>query len=260
MESIPVSFAPRPIQNRKQNLDAVENTLVAVDNLAKLILDEEHPSHAKQVRAEQENVDYGRKRKSNDERLKTETLSARAPSGPVPEDKAPGHTGRGSHPQKENRQTGSCHGVAEEPLSGKLAFPTRPVEGSNDNRRRRGDCRALSTCLAQVGSIADEILRTPAKGGKADANTVRTQNRFSVSENPGRKMAGTVVGAGEFDSKPDMKNQQPKGNFLSNKVNNVTEVVLNNSMLAGSLDKDAITALVNDVLVEQARRHGVDLS
>ncbi len=255
MEPFSGSFTPSQIKNRKQNLDAVENTLVAVDNLAKSILDDDHQSDA-----DQENVESGLKCRSKDERLKTESISARVPSGAVPEDRSPGHNGRGSHPQKENEQTGSYHGGAEEPLPGASVFSTRPVKGRNANRRRGDDCRALSTCFARVGSIADEILRTSAKGSKAEANTVRTQNRSSQGENPEPVMAGAVVGAGVFDSKPDMKNQQPKGNFQSKKINNVTEVVLNKSMLADSLDKDAVTALVNDVLVEQARRHGVDLS
>jgi hypothetical protein len=260
MESIPGSFTPSPIQNRKQNLDAVENTLVAVDNLAKSILNGEHKSCAELVHAEQENVESGLKHRSKGERLKTESLSAKKTLGAVSEDKAPGHTGRGSHSHKENRQNGSYHGGIEEPLPGASVFSTRPVESRNALGRRRDGCRALSTCLVKVGRMADEILISSAKGSKADGNTVRTQKRYSQSEIPGSAIAGTVLSAGEFDSKPDLKNQQPKGNFLSNKVNNVTEVVSNKSMPADSLDKDAVTALVNDVLVEQARRHGVDLS
>ena len=57
-----------------------------------------------------------------------------------------------------------------------------------------------------------------------------------------------------------MNFQQTKGDSLSNKLSNATNTVLDYSMSANSIDKDAITRLVNEVLVEQAKRHGVDLS
>ncbi|MCP4115972.1 MAG: hypothetical protein GY737_11305 [Desulfobacteraceae bacterium] len=113
------------------------------------------------------------------------------------------------------------------------------------NANDRDGCRPLADCLAKVGMLADEILRSSATGSKVDVNA---------------RAVDTVSGAGGFDGRPDMNFQQSKGDIFSKKTGSVTEVVFNDAMPAGSLDKDVVTSLVNDVLVEQARRHGVDLS
>ncbi len=241
-------------QIRKQNPGAVENTLAAVGNLVEQILDDE-----RQIHAEQENVDPGSKRQSFAD-TPSGGVSGGVPGG-VPENKVPGHTGQCNHLQKKNRQTGSHHGVTEGPLPGKLPFTISQIKDNNAKATANNSdgSKPLSNCLARVGILADEILRFPATGNKTDAN-VRADNLSGQVGNDLTARADIVPGAGEFDGKPGMKFQHPKGAFLPKKICNVTEVVLNDSMPANSLDKDAITTLVNGVLVEQARRHGVDLS
>lgn len=243
-------------RSRERNPGAVENTLAAVDTLAEELLDDD-----RQIHAERNDVYSGLKGRSKEKQMEVPVnVSTDMPpvagvaGGGVPEEKALGHTGREIYSYEKSRQIVGHSGVAENTLPGSMAFAAGQTRGHNAGGR--DGVRPLTDCLARVGMLADEILRASTGGGKMDVKAKPQSRVGGGGNNPAARAADRVAG----DGGPDMKVQQPQDAFFSMRTGSVTEVVINDAMQAGFLDKDAVTALVNEVLVEQARRHGVNLS
>ncbi|MEA1899475.1 MAG: hypothetical protein U9N47_01720 [Thermodesulfobacteriota bacterium] len=249
IEPLPASVDPNQIP--AQDSDAVENTLVVVDNLVQQILDDEHQTYAKQKK-----VDSSLNRRSLDKRAdkrlqKESILSTNSPFlgikplPAVPQGETFSHTEQGNHPRRKNKQANSYYSGAEGTRDKELHF-----NSSNSYQ-------AISNSLTKIGIIADEILQSPITGHGAN---IKVQNISNESKNDRAASDNSGLSASHFNTIHNMKFQQTKGDFLLNKLSNATNTVLDYSMSANSIDKDAITRLVNEVLVEQAKRHGVDLS
>jgi len=254
IESLPASVNPNQIP--AQDSDAVENTLVVVDNLVQQILDDEHQTYAKQ-----KEVDSGLNRRSLDKRAdkrqqKESILSTNSPFlaitplPVVPQGETFSHTEQGSHPRRKNKQANSYYSGAEGTRDKESHFNGNNFNSSNSYQ-------AISNSLSKIGIIADEILQSPTTGPGLN---VKAQNMSSESENDRAASDNSGLSASHSNTIHNMKFQQTKGDFLLNKLSNATNTVLDYSMSANSIDKDVITTLVNEVLVEQAKRHGVDLS
>lgn len=249
IEPLPASVDPNQIP--AQDSDAVENTLVVVDNLVQQILDDEHQTYAKQKK-----VDSSLNRRSLDKRAdkrlqKESILSTNShflgikPLPAVPQGETFSHTEQGNHPRRKNKQANSYYSGAE---------GTRDKESHFNSSN---SYQAISNSLTKIGIIADEILQSPITGHGAN---IKVQNISNESKNDRAASDNSGLGASHFNTIHNMKFQQTKGVFPLNKLSNATKTVLDYSMSANSIDKDAITRLVNEVLVEQAKRHGVDLS
>lgn len=247
----PLLASVDPNQIPAQDSDAVENTLVVVDNLVQQILDDEHQTYAKQKK-----VDSSLNRRSLDKRAdkrlqKESILSTNSPFlgikplPAVPQGETFSHTEQGNHPRRKNKQANSYYSGAE---------GTRDKESHFNSSN---SYQAISNSLTKIGIIADEILLSPITGHGAN---IKVQNISNESKNDRAASDNSGLSASHFNTIHNMKFQQTKGDSLSNKLSNATNTVLDYSMSANSIDKDAITRLVNEVLVEQAKRHGVDLS
>lgn len=247
----PLLASVDPNQIQAQDSDAVENTLVVVDNLVQQILDDEHQTYAKQKK-----VDSSLNRRSLDKRAdkrlqKESILSTNSPFlgikplPAVPQGETFSHTEQGNHPRRKNKQANSYYSGAE---------GTRDKESHFNSSN---SYQAISNSLTKIGIIADEILLSPITGHGAN---IKVQNISNESKNDRAASDNSGLSASHFNTIHNMKFQQTKGDSLSNKLSNATNTVLDYSMSANSIDKDAITRLVNEVLVEQAKRHGVDLS
>lgn len=247
----PLLASVDPNQIPAQDSDAVENTLVVVDNLVQQILDDEHQTYAKQ-----KEVDSSLNRRSLDKRAdkrlqKESILSTNSPFlgikplPAVPQGETFSHTEQGNHPRRKNKQANSYYIGAK---------GTRDKESHFNSSN---SYQAISNSLTKIGIIADEILQSPITGHGAN---IKVQNISNESKNDRAASDNSGLSASHFNTIHNMKFQQTKGDSLSNKLSNATNTVLDYSMSANSIDKDAITRLVNEVLVEQAKRHGVDLS
>lgn len=258
IEPLPASVNPNQIP--AQDSDAVENTLVVVDNLVQQILDDDHQT------AKQKKVYFGLNHQiidnRSDKRLKTESILstntpflAMTPLPAVPQGERFSHTEQENHPQRKNKQANSLYSGTEGTRDKKLQFNSSQFNGNNFNSSN--SCQPLSNSLTQIGIIADEILQSPTTGRGAN---IKAQNISIKSENDRAASDNSALSANHFNNRYNMKFQQTKGDFLSNKLSNATNTAFNYSMPENFIDKDAITTLVNEVLVEQAKRHGVDLS
>ena len=259
IEPLPASVNPNQIP--AQDSDAVENTLVVVDNLVQQILDDEHQTYAKQKKIDS-GLNHQSLDKRADKRLQKESILstnspflAITPVPAVPQGETFSHTEQETHPQRKNKQASSLYSGAEGTRDKKLQFNSSQFNGNNFNSSN--SCQTLSNSLTQIGIIADEILQSPTTGRGAN---IKAQNISGKSENDRAASDNSALSASHFNNRYNMKFQQTKGDFLSNKLSNATNTAFNYSMPENFIDKDAITTLVNEVLVEQARRHGVDLS
>lgn len=248
-----------PCQIQAQGMGSVENTLIVVDNLAQEILHDEHHASAKDKDKEtHSDLNQRSQDKSADQRPQKERilsaktlLSAMTPLHNVPKGEMLSRTEQQNHPQGKNKQASGYRSVTEETLNKESHF--NEINSTSNN-----GCKALSNSLSQIGIIADALLQSPTTTG--NGVKVKEQNIPGIRENDRVAWDGSGLSVSDFNNKHNMKFQQTERSSLSNKISNATEPVLRDSILVNSIDKDAIATFVNEVLVEQAKRHGVDLS
>lgn len=252
-----VNANPIPVKNS----EAVENTLVVVDNLVQQILNDEHQTSIKQKDVDS-GLDHGRIDSLTNKAIKKESvLSTNVSSETMtalrtePQGDATSPTGPVCHPQwqRKNTQLNNRQSSAEAAHDNKKGFNNRQLCGKPTNSNSH---QTLSNSLAQIGMMADELLQSTAGN---TIEKVKTHSSIAVECNL-QGSGNSRLSVGDLTSQHNMKFHQRKGDTPSIHVYNTTHTVLGNSMAGDVLDKDAITKLVNEVLVEQAKRHGVDLS
>lgn len=255
----PVSSIVDTSQKPLQSGDALENTLVVVDNLTKQILDEETPAK----REKKVNVDsnyrsfHGR---TDNAFNKTRTISTDASSvamAPWPAElkcRSLKHSDMASHlqGQRDNTPASSSYigagGMYEKDAKSRMSQVTGNDLTGNGHQ-------ALSNSLYRIGMIAEELLQSTTD--KRVKSTMQIDSTVRSDRQGGNSNRLTIE---DVHSKQSVKSHLQKGDSPSFHINNNTHTVLGNSMAGAVPDKDAITKLVNEALVEQARRHGVDLS
>lgn len=251
-----VNADPIPVKNS----EVIENTLVVVDNLVKRILDKE--TSAKQEKKVNVDSNYRRLDRRTDNAFnKTSTVSTDASSvamAPWPAElkgRSPKRLDTVSHlqGQRKNTPVNSSHSGAGGTYEKNAKSNISQVAGNDLTINSR---QTLSNSLARIGMMAEELLQSKTDNSvkskmQSDSNTVQSDEQ---SGNYSR------LNMEDAHGKQSMKFHLQKGDTPSRQLSNATSADFAVSMAVNTLDKDALTTLVNEVLVEQAKRHGVDLS
>lgn len=248
IEPLPTSANPNQVQAQDGN--AVENTLVVVDNLVQKILGDQHQAYAKH-----KEVDSSLNLQSLDKHADKPHLAMTALRA-MPQDDVRIHTEKRNHPHKKNMKTNNLYNSrAEGSQDTELQFTGNQFRGNNFNGS--DNCQTLSNSFIQIGIVADEILQSSITGRRENIKSQKNdkKNSWSTCDN-------SDLSVSDLNTRHNIPSQQTKGDYPSSNISNATSVGFNsnNSISENSLDKDAITTLVNEALAEQAKRHGVDLS
>ncbi|MBN1931249.1 MAG: hypothetical protein JW786_06535 [Desulfobacterales bacterium] len=173
----------------------------------------------------------------------------------MPQGNATSPTDPLSHPQqhRKNTQLHNRQNSAEAAHDNKKGFKKIQLIGKSTDSNSR---QILSNSLAQIGMMADELLQSTAEN---TIEKVKTHSSSAVECNL-QGSDNSRLSVGDRTTQHNTKFHQRKGDTPSIHLYNTTHTVLGNSMAGDVPDKDAITKIVNEVLVEQAKRHGVDLS
>ncbi len=256
----PLSSAANTNQSPLQSGDALENTLVVVDNLVKRILDEE--TSAKQEKKANVDSNYRRFHERTDNAFnKASTISTDASSvamAPWPAElkgRSLKHSDTASHlqGQRDNTPASSSYSGAGGTYEKDAKSNISQVAGNDLTINSR---QTLSNSLAQIGMMAEELLLSQTD--KSVKSKMQIDSNTLQSDEQGGNYSRLNIE--DAHSKQSMKFHLQKGDTPSRQLSNATSADFAISMAVNTLDKDALTTLVNEVLVEQAKRHGVDLS
>lgn len=252
-ESLPGSSNSSQLQARER--DTFENTLAVVDNLAQQILHDEHQACPRQEDGHP-SLHRPRPEQGADKQLQKGSMSsaktspaAMAPSLLMPQGEALSPKKQHNYPRKRSTPANSYRSVKEEALS-------KEAHINEKNFTSNSSYKALANSLSQIGLIADALLRSSTIGNGVK---VKKQNVTIARGDDRVPWDSTGLSASTFNRGHKVKLQQTKES-PSNSIGSVPEPIFTASMSTNAIDKDAIATFVNEVLVEQAKRHGVDLS
>ncbi|MCP4338718.1 MAG: hypothetical protein GY799_07455 [Desulfobulbaceae bacterium] len=246
-ESLPGSSNSSQLQARERV--AVENTLTVVDNLAQQILHDEHQACARQKEGHSSLHRPSPEQGADKQLQKGSMLSAMTSSLPMPQGDTLSPKEQQNDPRKRSNPANSYRRVKEKALSKEAHF-------NEKNFTNNSSYKALANSLSQIGLIADALLQSSTIRHRVK---VKEEN-VSIARGDDRvPWDSTGLSASTFNRSHKVNLQQRKES-PSNSIGSVPEPIFTASVSTNAIDKDAIATFVNEVLVEQATRHGVDLS